>query len=198
MDELGLFTVVLGLSGPWRVTRTEFDPQQAQLDLYLSGGPVRLPGQGLRPGWLRGARHHGQDLAAPGLLPAQGVPACPGAAGALPRAWRAPSQRALGAPGLGVHAAVEALVLTFAAAMPMATLAAMTREHDTGVWRIVAHHVHAARDQLDCCGVRRVGVDETSARTGQDYVSIFADLDARRVLFATEDRGADTVARFAA
>ncbi len=35
MDELGLFTVVLGLSGPWRVTRTEFDPQQAQLDLYL-------------------------------------------------------------------------------------------------------------------------------------------------------------------
>lgn len=86
-------------------------------------------------------------------------------------------------------------MLTFAAAMPMATLAAMTREHDTGVWRIVAHHVHAARDQLDCCGVRRVGVDETSARTGQDYVSIFADLDARRVLFATEDRGADTVAR---
>jgi len=29
MDELGLFTVALGLSGPWRVTRTEFDPQQA-------------------------------------------------------------------------------------------------------------------------------------------------------------------------
>ena len=32
---------------------------------------------------------------------------------------------------------------------------------------------------------------------GQDYVGIFADLDARRVVFTTEGRSADTVARFA-
>ena len=74
----------------------------------------------------------------------------------------------------------------------------MTREHDTRIWRVVEHHVHTARDQLDCTGVRRVGVDETSARRGQDDVSIFADMHARRVLFATEGRCADTVARFAA
>jgi hypothetical protein len=35
LDELGLFTVALGLSEPWRVTRTEFDPERPQLDLYL-------------------------------------------------------------------------------------------------------------------------------------------------------------------
>ena len=35
MDELGLFTAALGLSGPWRVARTEFDPERFQLDLYL-------------------------------------------------------------------------------------------------------------------------------------------------------------------
>ena len=35
MDELGLFTAALGLSRPWRVSRSEFDPEQAQLDLYL-------------------------------------------------------------------------------------------------------------------------------------------------------------------
>jgi hypothetical protein len=35
MDELGLFTAALGLSGPWRVIRTEFDAEAAQLDLYL-------------------------------------------------------------------------------------------------------------------------------------------------------------------
>ncbi|MGH8571917.1 MAG: ISL3 family transposase, partial [Gammaproteobacteria bacterium] len=92
----------------------------------------------------------------------------------------------------------EALVLTFAAAMPMAKVAAMTREHDTRIWRIVEHHVLAARDQLDCSGVRRVGMDETSARKGQDYISIFADLDTRRVVFATEGRCAGTVERFAA
>jgi transposase len=41
-------------------------------------------------------------------------------------------------------------------------------------------------------------MDETSARKGQDYISLFADLDAGRVLFATEGRDAGTVARFAA
>jgi transposase len=35
MDELGLFTAALGLSGSWRVTRSEFDVEAAQLDLYL-------------------------------------------------------------------------------------------------------------------------------------------------------------------
>jgi len=104
----------------------------------------------------------------------------------------------VGGPGVGFTLLFEALVLSFAAAMPMAKVAAMTREHDTRIWRIVEHHVHAARDQLDCTGVRRVGVDETSARRGQDYVSIFADMHARRVLFATEGRCADIVARFAA
>lgn len=35
MDELGLFTAALGLSGPWRVTRSDFDAEATQLDLYL-------------------------------------------------------------------------------------------------------------------------------------------------------------------
>jgi transposase len=82
----------------------------------------------------------------------------------------------------------QALVLSFAV---------MTREHDTRIWRVVEHHVRAARDQLDCTGVRRVGMDETSTAKGQDYLSIFADFDVRRVLFATEGRCAQTVERFA-
>ncbi|MGH3934004.1 MAG: transposase family protein, partial [Pseudonocardiaceae bacterium] len=31
----GLFTAALGLSGPWRVTRSEFDAEATRLDLYL-------------------------------------------------------------------------------------------------------------------------------------------------------------------
>jgi transposase len=91
----------------------------------------------------------------------------------------------------------EALVLSFAAVMPVAKVAAMTREHDSRIWRVVEHPVHTARDQLDLSGVARVGMEETSARKGQDSLSIFADLDARRVVFATKGRNAKTVARFA-
>jgi transposase len=92
----------------------------------------------------------------------------------------------------------EALVLTFAAAMPVAKVAAMTREHDTRIWRVLEHRVGAARDREEVSAVTKVGMDETSARKGQDYVSIFADMVAGRVLCATEGRNSDTVARFAA
>src|SRR5664279_2978512 len=76
-------------------------------------------------------------------------------------------------------------------------VAAMTREHDTRVWRVLEHHVAVQREKLSFADVRRVGMDETSARKGQDYVTTFMDLDARRVLFATEGRDSATVAAFA-
>ncbi|MGH3866196.1 MAG: ISL3 family transposase [Pseudonocardiaceae bacterium] len=200
MDELGLFMAVLGLGGPWRVIRSEFDAEAAQLDLYLD--------------FERGVR-----FACPAKDCAHGV--CP-LHDTADKTWRhldfvehkaflharlprvrcpehgvrqvsVPGAR----PGSGFTLLFEALVCSFATAMPMAKVAEMTREHDTRIWRIVEHPVRAARDQLDCTGVTRVGMDETAARKGQDYVSIVADLDARRVVFATEGRSADTVARFA-
>src|SRR5208282_5374393 len=45
--------------------------------------------------------------------------------------------------------------------------------------------------------VTRVAFDETAARRGHNYVSLFIDLDCRRVLFATEGKDAATVAAFA-
>jgi hypothetical protein len=58
-------------------------------------------------------------------------------------------------------------VLSFATVMPVAKLAVMTAEHDTRIWRVVEHHVQAARDQLEFSGVKRVGMEETSTRKGQ-------------------------------
>ncbi|CAN5672774.1 hypothetical protein BH24ACT15_BH24ACT15_36990 [soil metagenome] len=54
--------------------------------------------------------------------------------------------------------------------------------------------MHTTRAREDFSDVRRVGMDETSARKGQDYISLFADLDAGRVLLATEGQDADTPA----
>jgi transposase len=81
--------------------------------------------------------------------------------------------------------------------MPVAKVAELTREQDTRIWRVLEHHVRAARDREDFSAVTKVGMDETSARKGQDYVSIVADMMRGRVLFATEGRDAATVARFA-
>lgn len=201
MGELELFTAALGLSAPWRVTRTEFDRDKAQLDLYLD--------------FPRGAQ-----FACPAKDCAQG--ACP-VHDTADKTWRhmdffqhkaflharLPRVRcpehgvrqvsvSWARPGSGFTMLFEALALTFAAAMPVSKVAAMTREHDTRIWRVLEHHVEAARDLEDFSNVGKVGMDETSARKGQDYVSIFADMEFGRVLFATDGRGADTVARFAA
>jgi transposase len=88
------------------------------------------------------------------------------------------------------------LALTFATAMPVAKVAELTREHDTRIWRVLEHHVQAAREREDFSAVTKVGMDETSARKGQDYVSIFADMVAKRVLFATEGRDAANTLRW--
>jgi transposase len=100
-------------------------------------------------------------------------------------------------PGSGFTLLMEVAMLTFAKQMPIAPLAQMAREHDTRIWRVIEHHVGAARAGLDFSGVTKVGCDETSARRGQDYVSLFMDLEARRVMFATPGRDADTVKAFA-
>ena len=42
-----------------------------------------------------------------------------------------------------------------------------------------------------------MAIDETSRAKGHDYVSLFADAEARKVLFVTEGKDADTVGMFA-
>ena len=70
--------------------------------------------------------------------------------------------------------------------MPVRAVAKLVGEHDTRVWRVVHHYVDEARAAQDLSEVERVGVDETSFRRGQDYVSVFADLARPHAIFATE------------
>ena len=45
--------------------------------------------------------------------------------------------------------------------------------------------------------VSRVAIDETAARRGHDYITLFVDIDQARVMFATEGKDAETIAFFA-
>jgi transposase len=195
-----LFQAALGLTGPWQVTRTEFDAEAHRLDLYLD--------------FSKGARF---------ACPEGDQPACP-VYDSEPKIWRhldffqhqaylharvprvtcpthGTRQVALAwaRPGSGFTLLFEALLMALLAQMPVKAVAELVGEHDTRLWRLLHHHVAQARAKLDMGEVTRVGVDETSARRGQDYVSLFVDLDAPkpRVLVATEGRDHTTVARFA-
>jgi transposase len=73
----------------------------------------------------------------------------------------------------------------------------MLGEHDTKLWRVVHHYVEAALAELDLAALTRVCIDETAARRGHNYITLFVDIDARKVVFIAEGRGQQTVAQFA-
>ena len=100
-------------------------------------------------------------------------------------------------PESGFTLLFEAFVIQLAKAMPILAVARLVGEHDTRVWRIVNHYVDSARGKADHSSVTQVGIDETAARRGQDYVSLFVDLDERKVLFVAPGKDAATVSAFA-
>lgn len=100
--------------------------------------------------------------------------------------------------GLSTHFTkeFEAFVLLLMREMPMSKVAETVGETDTRLWRMLFRQVDAAYAQADFSNVCCVGVDELSVRKGHQYVSVFADLVAKRVLFATEGKDAQTWTKF--
>jgi transposase len=102
--------------------------------------------------------------------------------------------------GLSTHFTkeFEAFALLLMREMPVSKVAEMVGETDTRLWRMLFRQVDAAYAQADFSNVCCVGVDEMSVRKGHEYVSVFADLVAKRVIFATEGKDKETWARFVA
>jgi transposase len=201
VDELELFTAALGLRQPWRVTRTYFDEDGGQLDLYVDfprGARFPCPAAGCEQSQCgvhdseNKTWRHMDFFQHKAFLHARvpRVRCVEHGVRQVALSWARPES--------GFTLLFEALLITYAAAMPVARLAAMVREHDTRIWRVLEHHVNTQRAKLSFAEVTKVGMDETAAARGQDYVTVFMDLVKARVLFATEGRDADTVQRFAA
>jgi transposase len=81
--------------------------------------------------------------------------------------------------------------------MPVSDAAAFLAEQDTRLWRMIMYYVGQAQRERDWSQVKRVMVDETSARRGHRYVSCFVDVDTRELLLMVEGRGHEVFAAFA-
>jgi transposase len=199
MRDVDLFQQALGLVAPWRVVESSFDADQRRLELRIDferGSTFACPecaAEGCKvhdtetKTWrhLDFFEHHAHLTARVPRVrcPEHGVRQV-----ALP--WAR--------PGSGFTLLFEALVMALAKEMPVNAIAGLVGEHDTRLWRIVHHYVDAARAVEDLSEVCRLGVDETSSRRGQQYVTVFADLDRRRAIFVTEGRSAATYKDFVA
>ncbi|WP_166434336.1 helix-turn-helix domain-containing protein, partial [Vibrio viridaestus] len=85
-------------------------------------------------------------------------------------------------PGSGFTLLFEALAMTLILHMPVAAAARMLGEHDTTLWRVVHHYVDEALADLDLSALTRVCIDETAAKRGHNYITLFVDIDARKVV----------------
>lgn len=90
----------------------------------------------------------------------------------------------------------EAFALTLMREMPMSRAEEILGEHDTRLWRMLFAHVGKAYAALDLSELVHLGVDEMSSRKGHHYLTVFADLEARRVVFATEGKDHTTFEEF--
>ena len=90
----------------------------------------------------------------------------------------------------------EAYALLLMREMPVAKVAEIIGESDKRLWAMLRKHVDGAYAQADFSKVYCVGVDELNSRKGHNYLSVFADLEARRVLFAVEGKDQKTWSAF--
>src|SRR6202023_1767154 len=99
--------------------------------------------------------------------------------------------------GSGFTLMMEALVALLSAEMPVNAIADLIDEHDTRLWRIMRHYVEQAHAKSDWSEVRRIAVDETSARRGRHYGTNVLDAANSRLLLMVEGRGGQSIGAFA-
>lgn len=194
-----LFTSALGLQPPWVVEDVKLDVTNKRIDFEVrcEGALLSCPacGTAAQPvhDRLRRSWRHLDFFQFEAWLHAD-VPRVVCAGCAKTTQLAVPWAR----PGSGFTAAFEALALALCRELPVRQAAALLRCTDKQLWRRIEFYVEQARALESFEGVQIVGIDETSLRRGQDYVTVVHDLDAKRLLFATEGRDHQTVLDFAA
>lgn len=193
-----LFTIALGLTPPWTVTKIEFSAEGQQLDLWLDFAPgatfacpeCQRSGCKAHDAAERRWRHLDFFQHRTVLHARQPRIDCPehGVKTVTPPWAR---------PGSGFTLLMEAFVMALVEnGLTPSAIGRLIGEHDTRIWRLLEHYVQEARSKADYSEVRALGIDETSRRRGHKYVTVFTDLQKVRVLFATEGKDAATVAAF--
>jgi transposase len=98
----------------------------------------------------------------------------------------------------GLTQEFEAFALTLMREMPVKKAGRILGETDQKLWRTLFAHVDAAWQDLSWENVIWVGADEMNRKKGHNYLTVFVDLQAKRVLLAVEGKDAGVWERFAA
>jgi transposase len=91
---------------------------------------------------------------------------------------------------------LEAFLLQLCKAMTIAEVSRLADIEEKRVWRMIDKYVKEATKGLDLSDVSKIGIDETSMKKGQDYVTLVVNLETNKTIFVTEGRSSDTIDKF--
>lgn len=77
--------------------------------------------------------------------------------------------------------------------MPVSKAAKLVKVYPQRIWNIFHYWISKMHSEDTIEDLTCLGFDETSSKKGHKYVTLAVDMDKRRVLYATEGKGADTI-----
>jgi transposase len=200
MNSSEIFSIGLGLVLPWRVERVEFSKSLSglskELHLYLNfeRGYKFDDGNGSESSAYDTVERVWQHLnffQHSCFLHAR-VPRVKTSDGEIHQV-NVPWARS----GSGFTLLFEAYtMLLIESEMPVSKVSSCVRVTAPRIWRVFAYWINLAVSKDNLKEVHQVGMDETSRRKGHNYITIFADLETRRVIHACQGKDAATEESF--
>jgi transposase len=195
------FGQLLGLGKSWKVVESRFEPESSTFFLKVEETPELWPEESARAGTPVTCHDHVEPMQWRHLnvFNKECVIVC-----SLPRGRRGDDGKVYRVTppweGRSKHFTqeFEAFALTLMREMPVKRAGQILGESDSRMWRMLFAHVKAAHARLSFDNVVWVGADEMNRRKGHNYLTVFADLLAKRVLFATPGKDASVWEAFAA
>lgn len=193
-----IFAIALGLEKPWNIKEVNFDKEKGKLDIYVD--------------FIKGSKFKGDDG---DMYTAHDT---------AERTWqhlnffqyhcflhaRVPiiyqkdrKTKTMEVPwarkGSGFTMMFEALaMLLIESEMPLSKVGKVLGVYPQRIWTIFNYWLSKSHKQDELSDIDTIGFDETSVKKGHNYVTTMVDFKQRRVLFATEGKGADTIEKSAA
>ena len=194
-----MFAQSIGLEEPWRIERAEFEEDSRQVHIYVSANKSakypcpecgelhkRYDDEENERVW-----QHGDVVFFPCFVhcrrPRVKCKKC-----TKTHVVTAPWSR----KGSRYTLLFEAYAMLLAEKLPIEQARKFVRISHTSFTNIVAYWVSKAVREDDLTTVEHIGIDETSFKKGQSYVTVVSDAKARRVIDVEDNRGALQVEQF--
>ncbi|WP_422136767.1 ISL3 family transposase [Endozoicomonas sp. ALD040] len=195
-----LFQTALGIASPWFIESVKFNTEQSRLDIYVNfqkgstfrdsieddpSGKAYTAFDTVKKTW-RHLNFFQHECYLHARVPR--IKRDDGRVRLIPPPWSGKLS--------GFTLLFEAFLIQMCRSMPIHHVSKITGVSDYRLWILLELYVNASRFDEDYSRLHTLGMDETSATKGHDYITLFVDLEEKKTLFVADGKSSDTVKAF--